>query len=72
MVWDEFKTEYLIDGGASVLIDRASVKEVDGSTRRSRGVTGLTTGFGFDRSALKAEPVGLIRALFTRARCALM
>ena len=43
MVWDEFKTEYLIDGGASVLIDRASalidrasVKEVDGSTRRSR------------------------------------
>ena len=36
------------------------------------GVTGLTIGFGFDRSALKAEPVGLIRALFTRARCALM
>ena len=36
------------------------------------GVTGLTTGFGFDRSALKVETVGLIRALFTRARCALM
>ena len=36
------------------------------------GVTGLTTGFGFDRSALKAETVGLIGALFTRARCALM
>ena len=36
------------------------------------GVTGLTTGFGFDRSTLKAETVGLIRALFTRARCALM
>ena len=35
------------------------------------GVTGLTTGFGFDRSALKAETVGLIRALFTRARRAL-
>ena len=30
------------------------------------GVTGLTTGFGFDRSALKVETVGLIRALFTR------
>jgi len=29
------------------------------------GVTGLTTGFGFDRSALKVETVGLIRALFT-------
>ena len=33
LVWDKFKTEYLIDGasilinGASVLIDRASVKE---------------------------------------------
>ena len=36
------------------------------------GVTGLTTGFGFDRSTLKAETVGLIRALFTRARCALV
>ena len=35
-------------------------------------VTGLTTGFGFDKSALKAETVGLIGALFTRARCALM
>ena len=35
------------------------------------GVTGLTTGFGFDRSTLKAETVGLIRALFTRARRAL-
>jgi hypothetical protein len=35
------------------------------------GMTGLTTGFGFDRSALKVETVGLIRALFTRARRAL-
>ena len=29
------------------------------------GVTGLTTGFGFDRSALKAETVCLIGARFT-------
>ena len=36
MVWDEFKTECLMDGGAAVWVDRASVKEVDGSTRRSR------------------------------------
>ena len=38
---------------------------------RPISVAGVT-GFGFDRSALKVETVGLIRALFTRARCALM
>ena len=40
---------------------------IDGSFNQAdhAGVTGLTTGFGFDRSALKAETVCLIGALFT-------
>ena len=40
---------------------------IDGSFNQAdhAGVTGLTTGFGFDRSALKAETVCLIEALFT-------
>ena len=39
-----------------------SNSRIDGSFNQAdhAGVTGLTTGFGFDRSALKAETVGLI------------
>ena len=48
MVWDEFKTEYLIDGGASVLIDRASVKEVEpGCIFRVRAVSLGGLGWAF-------------------------